>query len=520
MSEPATILVVDDERVVAKDLQGILRSLGYRVPVTAASGEDALRLADEVAPNLVLMDIRIRGDRDGIEVVRELRERHDVPIVYLTAYADEDTVARAGGTQPQGYLLKPVKPEELSATVAIALRTHQMERRLRERERWFATILRSLRAGVLSTNAAGEIDFVNPAASRMLGWVETTGRRLEDVLQLPGPAGELVVGDNPVAYTATPVEGHGMVVLLNDLSERRRLDAERERMTADLERQNQLIEAMLGHIHDGVVLVGADRRGLRANRTFAEMFSLPAERVVGMRVEDFLGHLRGLVADPDSVTRRLTLPGDRRHEPQLDVVLARPRRRVLRRTVSPVTLDDGGGALIVWRDVTAEVDLAAERERIALTDPLTGIANRRAAEAALAREAARTRRSQTPLSVAFFDVDGFKELNDTHGHAAGDEALVRIATTLAGQGRCTDQVARWGGDELVAVLPVSLTGALAFCERVRKEIAALDVGVSGKLTVSVGVAQVRPGEPITTTLARADERLYAAKAAGRNCVKS
>src|SRR5688572_4321528 len=108
-----TILVVEDERLVAKDLQRRLSSLGYDVPATAASAEDAIRLASERCPDLVLMDIRIKGDLDGIETAKILRHEFDVPVVYLTAYADEETVARAKVTEPFGYLLKPVKEGEL-----------------------------------------------------------------------------------------------------------------------------------------------------------------------------------------------------------------------------------------------------------------------------------------------------------------------------------------------------------------------------------------------------------------------
>src|SRR5688572_2692269 len=110
---PKTILVVEDERLVAKDLQRSLTNLGYQVPATAASADDAIRLASDRCPDLVLMDIRIKGDLDGIETAQILRHKFDVPVVYLTAYADEETVARAKVTEPFGYLLKPVKEGEL-----------------------------------------------------------------------------------------------------------------------------------------------------------------------------------------------------------------------------------------------------------------------------------------------------------------------------------------------------------------------------------------------------------------------
>src|SRR5690242_15568384 len=104
-----TCLIVEDEGIVAKDLQSMLQALGYRVPRTAASAQDAIRFASEARPDLVLMDVRLRGETDGIEAAQILRERFDVPIVFLTAYADDETVSRAKLAEPRGYLVKPIK---------------------------------------------------------------------------------------------------------------------------------------------------------------------------------------------------------------------------------------------------------------------------------------------------------------------------------------------------------------------------------------------------------------------------
>lgn len=186
-STPAkTVLVVEDERVVAKDLQHTLVRLGYRVPLTVASAEDAVRAVARECPDLVLMDIRIRGELDGVDAAGILKKRFDVPVVYLTAYADQETVARAKTTEPLGYLLKPVKLDELRTTVEVALHKHEMERRLRERERWFATTLRSIGDAVVSTDAGGRVTFMNPVAETLTGWTttEARGRHVSDVVQL------------------------------------------------------------------------------------------------------------------------------------------------------------------------------------------------------------------------------------------------------------------------------------------------------------------------------------------------
>jgi two-component system cell cycle sensor histidine kinase/response regulator CckA len=186
MSASKTILVVEDERVVARDIQRSLVDLGYLVPATASSAEQAIRLASQRCPDLVLMDIRIKGERDGIEAATILRKRFDVPIVYLTAYADEPTVERAKLTQPFGYLMKPVKTYELRSAVEIALFKHEMDKQLRDRERWLSMTMRSIGDAIISTDAAGRINYMNPVAEALTGWsaAQAQGRMSEEILRL------------------------------------------------------------------------------------------------------------------------------------------------------------------------------------------------------------------------------------------------------------------------------------------------------------------------------------------------
>jgi two-component system, cell cycle sensor histidine kinase and response regulator CckA len=173
------ILVVEDERIVARDIQRSLTDLGYEVPETAATSDQAIGFATVRCPDLVLMDIHIKGDRDGIETAGILRKRFDVPVIYLTAYADAATVERAKITEPLSYLLKPVKPNELRSAVEIALYRHEMEKRLRERENWLTTTLRSIGDGVVSTDPSGQINYMNPVAEALIG------ERLEHAIGRP-----------------------------------------------------------------------------------------------------------------------------------------------------------------------------------------------------------------------------------------------------------------------------------------------------------------------------------------------
>ena len=125
------ILVVEDEGIVARDLASRLEQLGYAVPGIAASGREAIRKALETLPNLVLMDVVLKGDMDGIETAGQIRESLNVPVIYLTAYSDEHTLQRAKITEPFGYILKPFDERELYTTIEMALYKHRTEEELR-----------------------------------------------------------------------------------------------------------------------------------------------------------------------------------------------------------------------------------------------------------------------------------------------------------------------------------------------------------------------------------------------------
>ena len=163
----------------------------------------------------------------------------------------------------------------------------------------------------------------------------------------------------------------------------------------------------------------------------------------------------------------------------------------------------------------------AALERLALTDPLTGLSNRRAGERALERETARARRAGSPFSLALIDLDHFKQVNDTHSHSVGDQALCEVGRILTSTFRASDLAVRWGGDEFLVLLPdVTVSGAVVFAERARAQLENLPFPKVGKLTMSAGVVQMRPDESPRAAIARADTELYKAKGRGRNRVES
>ena len=132
--EPPSILIVEDERIVAEDLKETLKNFGYRVVAIAVSGEIAIDRVNELHPDLILMDIHLAGKMTGIEAAEEILSYHDIPLIFLTAFADKELVSRAKRAGPYGYILKPYDEQELRITIEIALYKHKLEKTLRESE--------------------------------------------------------------------------------------------------------------------------------------------------------------------------------------------------------------------------------------------------------------------------------------------------------------------------------------------------------------------------------------------------
>jgi PAS domain S-box-containing protein len=163
------ILVVEDESVVASDHGERLEALGYRVAGTAASAPEAVEKAGELGPDLALVDIRLQGDGDGVTAAAELRRRFGIPTIFLTAYADEETLERARQTEPLGFLIKPFQDRELRATIEIAMQRHRADRAVRTSELRLRTLVELAPDAIALADSEGRITLCNSAAASVLG---------------------------------------------------------------------------------------------------------------------------------------------------------------------------------------------------------------------------------------------------------------------------------------------------------------------------------------------------------------
>ncbi len=205
------ILVVEDEGLIANDIASRLEALGHQVVGTASTAEEAIEKAAEA--EIVLMDIRLDGERDGIEAATAIRERYHIPVVFLTANADRVTLDRAKLAEPFGYIVKPLAPATLNTSIEVAVYKHRMERELAEREAWLATTLGSVTDAVVVTDPEGRVVMLNRAAEILTGCLhaEARGKSISKVIRLTagdqeGDAGDpvalAILRDSPVTLDA------------------------------------------------------------------------------------------------------------------------------------------------------------------------------------------------------------------------------------------------------------------------------------------------------------------------------
>lgn len=295
----ASILVAEDEGIIAKDLERRLVRQGYAVSAVVASGEDAIRKAGELRPNLVLMDIVLYGDIDGIDAAGVIRQRFDIPVIYLTAYADDGILERAKLTEPYGYVIKPFEDRDIHSAIEIALYRHALERKVRDSEKWLSTILQSIGDGVIVADAGGGVTFMNPIAEDLTGWslADAKEKAMGEVFNIlseedpefcEDPFGRIIacssatrfsndtvlLGRNGsqrmISHSGAPIRDKndavlGVVLVFRDVTEQRRLDMalqeseQKLRMHArELEESNTALKVLLKQREN-------DRRELEEN---------------------------------------------------------------------------------------------------------------------------------------------------------------------------------------------------------------------------------------------------------------
>jgi len=274
MSQKIKILIAEDEKIIAADLSQNLQNLGYEVVALVSSGHDAIKKCGELKPDIVLMDIKLKGSVDGIEAADEIRKRFSVPVVYVTSYTDEETLERVKQTEPYGFIVKPIMEEELKGVIETSVYRHRMEQSLKEMEAWQYTTLQSIGDAVITLNREGRVTFINRVAERLTGWNkdEAQGKPIDDIFPVfnektgepvPNPVNRILKEETssgfgdftilinrrgekiPISDSAAPImndkkEILGVVLVFHDETERRRTE---EKLRESEERYRSSIQA-------------------------------------------------------------------------------------------------------------------------------------------------------------------------------------------------------------------------------------------------------------------------------------
>jgi len=300
------ILIVEDESVVARDHGDRLEELGYTVAGTAASAAEALAKADELRPDLALVDIRLQGNGDGIMAAGELRRRFGIPTIFLTALADEETLERARQTEPLGYLIKPFQDRELRATIEMAMQRHRADKALRASEQRFRTLVELAPDAIFLADREGRVTLCNRAAGSFFGpgGDAGPGRGLFDLIDGGGDGGsralmEELESKGTIHHMELPVRSGGggrrwlelsaslfsdapggepgIVAVLRDVTERKRAESELVRLSAAVRLAREII-----------IITDVSGKVTFANEAAAAALGLDRDGLVGAELADLL----------------------------------------------------------------------------------------------------------------------------------------------------------------------------------------------------------------------------------------
>lgn len=533
---PINLMLVEDERVIAFDLKNQLQSFGYKVGAVLASGEQAVRRVGEVAPDLVLMDIHLEGPLDGIDAALQIQSQHRVPVVFLTAYAEDDTLRRALDCRPFGYLVKPCEARELHATIQMALARREVEVLVERREQLFKQALDAASLGVIEwqvdsmqLHADGNLRSLfgdrpvpldeswNLFLSRVdAGDRERVSAALNAALQRSDPVRIefRTVGNGGARNLEAHVRAYGdpagerrVVGILQDVTQRRR-DEERLRQSS----------VVFHTTAEAIVIADARRHIVAVNAAYTRITGHDESEVLGLDPDAVLGTGHG-----DDFYAALVAPSGTGYW-QGEVLCRRASGDSFPawKSISAVRNENGTVTHFVaaFSDFSAIHQAEEKLNHMAHHDALTGLPNRLLFDDRFERAIEQARRAQQRCILLFLDLDGFKGVNDTLGHGVGDELLRAVSIRLRESLRRSDTLARLGGDEFVV-----LTGSAQpedASHLAMKLLAALrdpfDLGGEQiRITGSIGIA-VFPdhGTDRNVLMRAADIAMYSAKSQGRN----
>lgn len=532
------VLIVEDERLIALDLKQRLEKLGYAVVGTAASGGSAVAKAEELLPDIVLMDIHLEGVMDGTEAAMVISERLGAPVVFLTAYAEDDTLQRALTSVPYGYLLKPVETSELHAAIQTALTRHRVEQNLVRSEKRLQIALSAAGMGVWEWEpdhnrfvAGGLFDKLlgeppkplDESIDRFIGRLLPQDQE-QARIEMQRALGEQESQFNGCYRYVTPDKkpgwlevhacpchdkhGDRLVGVIKDATERHKLEDELSQSAIAFET-----------ISEGLFILDGEQRLSSVNPAFTKITGFAVDEVKSKRPEDFL------YARQHSEDFYAHLEKEAGGHWEGESWCKRSDGEVFPvwESIRVVLASDGQVKHYVASiaDITPLRRAEEEINHLAYHDSLTGLPNRMLFKDRLERTIELAEREQKHCAVMFIDLDAFKSVNDKYGHSAGDQLLQHAAARFQGALRSSDTVARLGGDEFV-VMAGKIDRAETAGRLADKLLEVMSVPIEldhGKFYISASIGiSVFPndGKDSESLMKAADSAMYQAKKDGKN----
>ncbi len=221
------IIIIEDDLIIASEIKAMMEKLKYKVISIETSGEEAIKKIEQTKPNLVIVDINLKGQMNGIDATHQINNQFDIPVIYITTRIDEKTSQLIKTTKFYGYLRKPIGECELFATIEIALNKYKAEKKLRESREWLSIILKSIADGIITTDIKGYITFINPVAEQLTGWKDedAVGMLIDNVLSVHNEQGkiktpiEVILNEQKnleILHNATLTSKNGFMRIINE----------------------------------------------------------------------------------------------------------------------------------------------------------------------------------------------------------------------------------------------------------------------------------------------------------------
>lgn len=524
------IMVVEDEYVVSLDLKNMLEDLGHQVVATVARGEDVVPTAHQYQPDMVLMDIRLAGKTTGTEAAQQLREVMDVPVIFLSAYSDDSVLEQAEKACPYGYLVKPFERRELAATIRMAAVKHKAELHCRSSEQRLRMAIHAAHLSYFELDCnTDQLQFFGFHQS----WLDTNSQNGTSALlslvksnnqgqfqrQLKGARALRVLYEAGAQLPGGYIEIHAekmqlgaqesWIGVVEDVSERHKTEVKLRQA-----------KAVFDTTTEAILILDEAGEVLSANPAFARVTGYSLKQIAGRSPEHFLYESSGSLLPP-----HLNEMSANHWSGEVSCIkrdgLSFPAWLHICKVRSPLPERTIDHYVLMFSDISAL--RRAEDHLISLVhhDHLTGLGNRRKLEKVLNTEIVRAERHRSNFGVLYLDLDGFKLVNDTLGHQAGDKLLQTVANRITSTIRIGDTAARVGGDEFVMVLSDVQTPSDCFvvADKLLKAISQ-DISLSDNvvsISGSIGIA-LYPGDARTANdlLMCADLAMFNAKDEGKN----